>query len=156
MCDTIVKENVELPEFVYKRMQQISKGVFITPIMGQILKKGKWEKANIHKASRAGSFVKALSKRNAFKDTPVKPDPSPSSSEFRKHHNGMFASYKYKKDAMWSSLVSNFDDKKTDVHLPSVVVKCKVRGKCHQANSYGDPSFLTEQLMIVEVVGGAY
>ena len=48
MCDAIVKENLtkeEIPQYVYKRVQKVGNGKYVTPVMGETLFKGSWKGA---------------------------------------------------------------------------------------------------------------
>lgn len=160
MCDTLIDKNIpedKFPEYVYKRVQKVGEGKYLSPVMGQPMTLGKWQKA----PSRNLETLLSKSSYPAGKDVDLvrvlnrqwKKKIFASSSAFSHHHNGMWGSFKYRTNAKQADMTSNFvDPKKHDLPYPTVVVKCQVKGIVHKGLYTGKPSFLSSHIMIVEEI----
>lgn len=154
MCDRIVKENLserEIPKFVWKRVQKIDEGRYVSPVMGEPMRLGEWKKAPKRPKLYDSGFIDMvdLIKRSVRKKHYA------GSSSWTAHHDGMWGVFKLKKDAQKADLISNFVDKKDDIY-PTVVVKCEIKGIVHSSQFHGgDDTFLASHIKIVGEVGKA-
>lgn len=154
MCDILIKTNIpknEQPEFVYKRVQKIGEGKYISAVMGEPMKMGVWKTAPKRKNIRGntGSLFKVLFKLRNPKN--VRLNYMPKSSAFEEHHNGKWAVFKHWQDAHYSSMVSNFRSA-TNERLPTVIVKCQMGGTVHASRWDYKDTFLCSAIKIVEEI----
>lgn len=152
MCDTIIKENLskeEIPQYVYKRVQKVGNGKYITPVMGEPLYKGSWKGAKSYTPpSEMDSYtdlVRLLKDSLKFKFGWYH-----SSSHWDGNHAGMWGTFKDFRDAKNASLVSNFTD--GVARFPTIVVKCEIRGKVKSSKYQHYPTYLSSQIRVVEEV----
>lgn len=153
MCDTITKKNCSVPKYVYKVMQKVSDGVYITPVAGAIFHIGKWEKAKRIKVEdkNVGFFKSLMFMGNQFSPL-VTPKEWGGSSRYSKNHSGRFAVYKLRKDAKNSDIRTNFQGKEKE-YLRLVTVRCEVRGTIDKTRTFdGVGGYLASELKVVAEV----
>ncbi len=154
MCDTLVKRNLpkeQVPEFVYKRVQKLPDGSYVSPVMGEPIRLGEWKTAPKRKKAKYSfvSLVKLLKRKGVA--------PHPISSQFEDLHNGKWAAFEKLRDAHDCSLVSNFGDGDTSDdgffdRFPEVTIKCQIGGEVHKAEWSGYPTYLASSLKAIEEV----
>ena len=152
MCDTIVKENLpkeEIPQYVYKRVQKVGNGKYITPVMGETLYKGSWKGAKAYPAPSDDDSYKSLVKllQGILKFETIY---FASSSKWDGNHVNMWGSFKNLKDASWASLNSNFKDGPNGKIFPTIIVKCEIRGIVNSSTYTRFPTYLSSQIRVVE------
>lgn len=162
MCDTLIKMNIpknEQPKFVYKRVQKIGEGEYISAVMGEPMKIGVWKTAP--KRKRENIYCKGFETlaRVFFKKRKKKLDKVTcktwvTSSMFEEHHNGKWASFANFLDAERANMVSNFS-RPDGCGYKTVVVKCQVGGEVHKASWNNNPTYLSSAIKIVEEIGSA-
>lgn len=154
MCDTIVKKNLsekEIPQFVWKRVQKIGEGRYVSPVMGEPMKVGEWKKAPKRPRLAKQGYTDMVD----YIKRAVRKKYGAGSSAWTAHHDGMWGVFKLKKDAQKADLISNFVDKK-DAQYPTVVVRCEIKGIVHSSQfDGGDDTFLASHIKIVGEVGKA-
>lgn len=160
MCDTLIKENIpknEQPKFVYKRVQKVAEGEYISAVMGEPMKMGVWKTAPKRKRFKKGSrFIRLLNRKHKLSDYC-------SASSFADHHNGKWAAFAKKNDAIYSVMVSNFTQKvqvnpiyERYEYYPTVVVKCQIGGTVHKSAWGHCHTYLFSAIKIVEEVCATY
>ena len=150
MCDTLIKRNLnkkEIPQYVYKRVQKVGNGKYITPVMGETLYKGSWKGGKSY--NNPGWNIFATKLVNSLK-TKFTKSAYANSSKWTEHHVGRWTSFKYLKDAVEADLVSNFI---SDMgRFPTFVVKCEIRGEVSSALFSAADTYLSTQIRVVEEV----
>lgn len=154
MCDTIIKEKLpkeEIPQYVYKRVQKVGKGKYVTPVMGEPLYKGSWKGAKSYKKPEieglwTGGLIYSL-------NTKFQKAAWVNSSEWVKHHVSKWASFRSFRDACSADLVSNFSQSGyCSDRYPTLVVKCEIRGDVDKGNYKGMDTYLSSQIRVVEEI----
>lgn len=165
MCDKLaIPTPVEPPEFVYKVVQRVHKGRYVTSVMGHPLYLGRTSTA------RKIPSVDWHCYSDLYQVTPtlkgVDKTPHGNSAGFRAHHSGFFAVFADANHALNSTLVRNH--RRNGKNLTQIVLKCVPSGKCfqthikrglirpaalHTAPMGGVPGFLCEKLLPIEEVG---
>lgn len=153
MCDVLHERNItgaDRPQFVYKVVQKIGPGRCVTPIMGQLIVKDKWNKAkdlrsSITNNNKRDSLINRLRIRfkNVFKSCDL------NSSEFSEHHRGKFGTFKTFCGANGSNIRENFVDEGGNTYR-RVIIKCEVKGKIHRTSYMYHPTYLCQYLKPVE------
>jgi len=153
MCDTLIQKDLpdkNKPKYVYKRVQKVGEGKYISPVMGELMKLDVWKKAPKRPKLEENRYVDLVDvlKRPYSKANYV------SSSSYTSHHDGMWGSFKTKGDAVRADLINNFGKREgsTVVRFPTLVVKCEVKGTVHASQYHGYDTYLCEYLKIVEEV----
>lgn len=146
MCDTLIKQNIPVedhPQYVYKRVQKIGKDEYVSPVMGEPMKRGKWKKAPTRRNQDLfyGDMIDYIRRR-------IRKDRWAHSSRYTDHHNGRWAAFKDLEDAKYVDLVSNFVDK-SDNAYPAIVVKCEIKGIVDQARYSSMNTYLASHIRIV-------
>lgn len=156
MCDKLIKSNIpknEIPQYVYKRVQKVGEGEYITPIMGEPIKFGVWKSAPIRKREKYSEYRTILAKLLKRKHKLVD---YVSSSYFEDHHNGKWASFATRYDARNASMSSNYATDLYDNKYPVYVVKCQVGGEIHKAKWLSYDTYLSSAIKIVEEIEQTY
>jgi hypothetical protein len=160
MCDTIIKKNLTLaekPTYVYKRVQKVGDGKYVSAVMGEPLKLNTWKKAPKRDKIRdtlgdsSTCLIRKLKRAHRTKTFS-------SSSEYLEHHDGMFAAFKVESAAFNADLISNFVKPKLKTKVqpklpslyPTIIVKCEVKGTVHASSFLGKETYLSEYLKVVE------
>lgn len=156
MCDILIKRDLtkqEIPKFVYKRVQKIAEGKYVSPVMGEPMKLGEWKKAPSRPTfedehGRGDSMINFLKRSVAKKFWP-------GSSVFSSRHDGKWGVFQFYADAKQADLVSNFVTKEGKLY-PTVVVKCEIKGEVHQSAYSGLATYLASHIKIVGESGKAH
>ena len=148
MCDKIISENIpqsEIPKYVYKVVQKVGNGKYVTPVMGETLYKGTWKKApkiKVDENQNMRDLIILITTKYAKKYWVC-------SSLWDRNHLGRWGSFKSIGSAKGASLTNNFMDSNGETY-PALVVKCEIRGKVHESSYKWHPTYLSEQIRVVE------
>jgi hypothetical protein len=147
MCDIVIKSNIpksNIPKYVYKVLQKVGNGKYVTPVMGEPLYKGTWKKAKSYPDPHLINLIDALKTKYPTRRFA-------GSSQWSSNHTGRWGSFKFKKDALSSNLINNFVSE-TGVRYPKVIGKCEIKGDVSESKYAHHPTYLSTHLRVVEEV----
>lgn len=147
MCDILIREKltkIETPKFVYKRVQKVSNGKYVTPVMGEPLYKGSWKGAKSYDRVNDNALIISLKTKFTKRYWAC-------SSLWAEHHVSRWATFKTLRDARNADLASNFVSVGGDV-FPTIIVKCETRGDISEGSYEGCKTYLASQIRVVEEI----